>query len=57
MPAKMMVADKDFGIGYMGDILKQAMNRKTAKNIVILIGMNLIFILKGDKTPTSIGGE
>ena len=45
MPAKMMVADKDFGIGYMGDIMKQAMNRKTAKNIVILIVVNLVFIM------------
>ena len=25
--------------------MKQAMNRKTAKNIVILIGMNLVFIM------------
>ena len=52
-----MAANKAFGIGHVGGRMKQAMNRKTAKNIVILIGMNLIFILKGDKTPTSIGGE
>ena len=25
--------------------MEQAMNRKTAKNIVILIGMNLVFIM------------
>ncbi len=39
-----MAADKDFGIGHMGDRMKQAMNRKTAKNIVILIVVNLVFI-------------
>lgn len=44
MTAKMMAADKDFGIGHMGDRMKRAMNRKTAKNIVILIWVNLVFI-------------
>ena len=39
-----MAADKDFEIGRVGESIKQAMNRKTAKNIAILIGMNLVFI-------------
>ena len=39
-----MAEDKDFGIGHMGDSMKQAMNRKTAKNIVILIWANIVFI-------------
>ena len=40
-----MSANKDFEIGRVGESMEQAMNRKTAKNIVILIGMNLIFIM------------
>lgn len=39
-----MVENKDFGIGHMGDSMKQVMNRKTAKNIVILISVNIVFI-------------
>ena len=38
-----MAADKDFGIGCVGGRMK-AMNRKTAKNIVILIVVNIVFI-------------
>ena len=39
-----MAENEDYGIGRVGDSMKQAINRKTAKNIVILIGMNLVFI-------------
>ena len=39
-----MAENKDFGIGRVGDSMKQAISRKTAKNIVILIVVNIVFI-------------
>ena len=39
-----MAANKAFGIGRVGDRMKRAVNRKTAKNIVILIWVNIVFI-------------
>ena len=39
-----MAENEDYGIGRVGDSMKQAINRRTAKNIAILIGMNLVFI-------------
>lgn len=45
MPAKMVDANKGFRIGHMGESMKQETNRKTAKNIVILIVVNLVFIM------------
>ena len=44
MPAKMVDANKGFRIGHMGESMKQETNRKTAKNIVILIWVNIVFI-------------
>lgn len=40
-----MVANKDFGIERVGESMKQAISRKTAKNIVILIWVNIVFIM------------
>lgn len=39
-----MAENEDYGIGRVGDSMKQAISRRTAKNIAILIGMNLVFI-------------
>ena len=40
-----MAENEDYGIGRVGDSMKQVINRRTAKNIAILIGMNLVFIM------------